>query len=66
MSPDELKKLALVDLIYGVAASSVLVAGLALWFLVGTDAFYTSYVFYVECQRSERFRKFLKISTIGK
>jgi putative membrane protein len=43
MSPDEFRKLALVDMIYGVSSLIVLAAGLTLWFVVGKGAsFYTA------------------------
>jgi putative membrane protein len=43
MSPDEFRKLALVDMIYGISSLIVLAAGLTLWFVVGKGAsFYTA------------------------
>lgn len=43
MSPKELARVSAVDLVYGVAASLVLGAGLLLWFLVGKGSdFYSS------------------------
>jgi putative membrane protein len=42
MSPTEIGKVAIVDLVYGVSATTVLIAGLLLWFVVGKGAnFYT-------------------------
>jgi putative membrane protein len=43
MSPIDIKRLSIVDLIYGISAGLVLVAGLCLWFLVGKPSgFYSS------------------------
>ena len=42
LTADEVRRLAIVDLVYGIAATVALVAGLALWFWVGKPAeFYT-------------------------
>lgn len=43
MSKPEMKKLAVVDVIYGVFAITVLVAGLLLWFVVGKPAEFYSH-----------------------
>jgi putative membrane protein len=43
MSPEEMRRLAAVDLLYGISAMVVLVAGLVLWFVAGKGAgFYTA------------------------
>ena len=43
MSPAEIGKVAIADLVYGASATFVLVAGLVLWFMVGKgSAFYTA------------------------
>lgn len=42
LAPADLRRLAITDMVYGIAAITVLVAGLGLWFAVGKDAaFYT-------------------------
>lgn len=42
LTADEVRRLAIIDLVYGIAATVALVAGLALWFWVGKPAeFYT-------------------------
>ena len=43
MSPVEMRRLAVADMVYGASAAAVLIAGLLLWFYAGKGAaFYTS------------------------